>query len=185
MTGVYDGHSGDGGYVLAHRGEHLTITGSGYFRIRWQVMFTERPGHLQMPSWTGLGGKLFHVASGGGHRLDDQQPDQPGPSWMGNPTEGYAVLPPGAQQMWQNEFYYVDGSITLHQNETGADYNLQLLPVTRTELMDDLNQSPSEPHPLRYGVVRDTGWDDAPVPQYLTRATPAEPRSVPQRSEVG
>ena len=185
MNGVFDTRSPDGGFMLVHRGEHLTITGRGYFRIRWQVMFTERPGHLQMPSWTGLDGRLFHVASGGGYRLDDQQPDQPGKSWMGNPTQGHTVLPAGAQQMWQNEFYYLDGAVTLNQNETGADYNLQLLPMTRAEVVDDLNQPPSASSlPVRYGLVRDTGRNDAPLPQYVTRSTPAEPRSVPQRSDV-
>jgi hypothetical protein len=36
----------------------------------------------------------------------------------------------------------------------------------------------------RYGLVRDTGGDDTPVPQYVTRSTPADPATVPQRSRV-
>jgi hypothetical protein len=36
----------------------------------------------------------------------------------------------------------------------------------------------------RCGLVRDTGGDDTPVPQYLTRATPADPATVPQESRV-
>ncbi|WP_159106715.1 hypothetical protein [Streptomyces rishiriensis] len=36
----------------------------------------------------------------------------------------------------------------------------------------------------RYGLVRDTGRDDAPVPQYVTRETPSDPATAPQRSDV-
>jgi RNA polymerase sigma factor (sigma-70 family) len=187
MMGKYDSGSSHGSYAMVHRGEQLTITGRGYFQVRWQVIYTERAGHLQMPSWTGLRGKLFHVASGGGHRMDDPVPgatDQPH-TWMGDPRDGVTVLPPGAQQMWQNEFYYVDGTVTLHQNETGADYNLFLVPVTRTQIADDVGQSPSSSaHPVRYGLVWDTGKDDTPVPQYLTRTTPADPIAVAQRTKV-
>lgn len=56
--------------------------------------------------------------------------------------------------------------------------------MTRPEIIDDLTQSPSTSLPLRYGLVRDTGHDNAPVPQYVTRSTPPEPRSVPQHSDV-
>jgi RNA polymerase sigma factor (sigma-70 family) len=189
MAGRYDPGSSDGStYGMVHRGEQLTISGQGYFRIRWQVVYTERAGHLQMPSWTGLEGRLFHVASGGGHRMDDWIPgttDQPPHTWMGDPRDGYAAPPAGAQQMWQNEFYYLDGTVTLHQNETGADYNLFALRVTRAQIIDDVDQSPSSPaHPVRYGLVRDTGKADAPVPQYLTRATPADPTTVPQHTKL-
>jgi hypothetical protein len=37
---------------------------------------------------------------------------------------------------------------------------------------------------VRYGLVRDTGTDAAPVPQYLTRSTPANVATVPQHSQV-
>lgn len=37
---------------------------------------------------------------------------------------------------------------------------------------------------IRYGLVRDTGKDTAPVPQYVTRETPTDPATVAQRSRV-
>ncbi|MGW2745640.1 hypothetical protein [Streptomyces sp. NPDC001450] len=37
---------------------------------------------------------------------------------------------------------------------------------------------------IRYGLVRDDGKDSAPVPQYVTRTTPTDPATVPQRSRV-
>ena len=64
-----------------------------------------------MPTWTGLKGKLFHVASGGGRRMDDPLAGSDGgTTGMGGPATGYTVLPAGTQQMWQNEYFYLDGT---------------------------------------------------------------------------
>lgn len=171
------------GYQIVHRGESVTIRGQGYFTVHWQVMFAQRPGLLTMPSWTGLRGKLFHVASGGGHRMDDPDPGTSG-TWMGNAADGLIVLPAGAQQMWQQEFYYLDGSVTVHLNETAADYNLDVWPSSWAAVTSDVTTPPSSGShgPRRFGLVRDDGLDTAPVPQYATRAEPADPLSVPQRS---
>ncbi|MGW3448614.1 sigma-70 family RNA polymerase sigma factor [Streptomyces sp. NPDC001076] len=175
------------GYQLVHRGDTVVLRGKGYFTVHWDVMYGLRPGLLTMPSWTGLRGRLFHVASGGGHRMDDRQPGAAaGGTWMGNRQQGLITLPPGAQQMWQNEYYYLDGSVTLHLNETQADYNLDVLPSSWQQTADDI-ASPPAPHSAdreRYGLVRDTGRDDAPVPQYTTRSTPTDAGTVPQRSAV-
>ncbi len=171
---------------LTHRGERVTFTGRGYFRVRWQVLPGQRPGALAMPTWTGLRGKLFHVASGGGRRLDDVTPGSTdGTTWMGGPATGTTVLPTGTQQMWQNEYFWLDGSVTLHQNERGADYNLFAQASRLDQVTDDVATPPDAGAGIvRYGLVRDTGGDTAPVPQYLTRARPADPATVPQRSRV-
>ncbi|MFE6157994.1 RNA polymerase sigma factor [Streptomyces sp. NPDC056486] len=159
--------------VMVHRGDTVTLRGCGYALVRWQILPGERAGALVMPTWTGLQGKLFHVASGGGRRMDDQMPtatDRPH-TWMGSPATGFTVLPEGAQQMWQNEYYYVDGEVTLRQNERGADYNLIVQPTDRAAVTGDITQPPDPARGVvRYGYVRDTGTDAAPVPQYLNRA---------------
>ena len=189
MSGGYAKQEAHGTFLLSHRGEYLTISGRGYFALGWQIdYFTRGPGQIRMPTWTGLKGRLFHVASGGGHRMDDAKPGAAhGDTWMGDPGRGYSTLPPGAQQMWQNEYYYLDGTVTLHLNERGTDYNLIAGPATRKSIVDDITQPPS-PDPatgrVRFGLVRDTGADDAPVPQYLTRDNPADPTAVPQHSQV-
>lgn len=171
--------------VLAHNSDTVTLKGRGYFRIRWQIGTTGgRIGVLNPASWTGLRGKLFHVASGGGRRMDDQFPGTTdGQSGMGSRTTGYDTLPPGAQQMWQNEYYYLDGEVTLHNNESPADYSLIVEPRTWDEINADIHSGPPQ-GTIRYGVVRDTGNDSAPVPQYVTRSTTADPRTVSQRSSV-
>ncbi|MFC8142697.1 sigma-70 family RNA polymerase sigma factor [Streptomyces paradoxus] len=171
--------------VMQHRGDRLTLTGRGYVLVRWQISPKSRPGALVMPSWTGLKGRLFHVASGGWRRMDDPLPGAPNgyATGMGGPDIGYAVLPPGTQQMWQNEYFYLDGTVTLTQNERGCDYGLTVFPSDRDAVVRDINEGPAD-GAIRYGLVRDTGTDSAPVPQYVTRSAPADPATVPQRSRV-
>ena len=85
--------------------------------------------------------------------------------------------------MWQNEYFHLDGSVTLTVNERGADYGLSVFPTTWDAVEKDIATGPAQ-GAKRYGLVRDTGKDSAPVPQYLTRTTPADPATVPQRSRV-
>ncbi|MFD8812003.1 RNA polymerase sigma factor [Streptomyces sp. NPDC059627] len=170
--------------VLNHRGDSVTLSGQGYVLVRWQISPQYRAGSLVMPSWTGLKGKIFHVASGGGRRMDDRvSTTDTTATGMGNSAVGYAVLPSGAQQMWQNEYFYVDGSVTLTQNERGADYGLGVLPSSWDAVEKDVLYGPPE-GATRYGLVRDDGEDSAPVPQYLTRSVPADAATVAQRSRV-
>ncbi|MFI6856279.1 RNA polymerase sigma factor [Streptomyces sp. NPDC050416] len=171
--------------VMQHRGDSVTLSGRGYVLVRWQISPHARPGGVVMPTWTGLKGKLFHVASGGSRRMDDPLPGAPNGyvTGMGGPDIGYAVLPPGTQQMWQNEYFYVDGTVTLTQNERGCDYGIAVFPSNWEAVEKDVDTGPAH-GAIRYGLVRDTGTDSAPVPQYVTRATPADPATVPQRSRV-
>ncbi|MGC0337514.1 RNA polymerase sigma factor [Streptomyces sp. SLBN-8D4] len=170
--------------VLNHRGDGVQLTGRGYVLVRWQISPQYRAGGLVMPAWTGLKGELFHVASGGGRRMDDRvSATDPTATGMGNATVGYAVLPAGTQQMWQNEYFYVDGSVNLTVNERGADYGLSVFPSSRDAVEKDITTGPDQ-GVTRYGLVRDTGRDDAPVPQYVTRSTPVDAATVVQRSRV-
>nr|WSY51362.1 sigma-70 family RNA polymerase sigma factor [Streptomyces sp. NBC_00886] len=170
--------------TMNHRGDNVTLSGQGYVLVRWQVSPQYRSGALVMPSWTALKGKLFHVASGGGRRMDDPVGTTDATATgMGNSTTGYDVLPTGTQQMWQNEYFYVDGSVTLTVNERGADYGLNVFPTTWDAVDKDITTGPAQ-GATRYGLVRDTGKDNTPVPQYVTRTTPADPATVAQRSRV-
>ncbi|WP_234383394.1 sigma-70 family RNA polymerase sigma factor [Streptomyces dysideae] len=172
--------------VMEHRGDSVTLSGQGYVLVRWQIAPHDRPGGLVMPSWTGLKGKLFHVASGGGRRMDDVVGDGSDRGYvtgMGGPDIGYTVLPEGAQQMWQNEYFYVDGSVTLTVNERGASYGLSVFPTDWDAVTKDITTGPDQ-GAIRYGLVRDEGDDTTPVPQYVTRATPADAATVDQRSRV-
>jgi hypothetical protein len=117
--------------------------------------------------------------------MDDEQ--APGVTWMGSSETGFVRLPSGHQQRWQNEFYYIDGSVTVHNNDSGggADVDFTVMPKTWEEVWADISAKPDRARGiLRYGLTRDTGDDLAPVPQYLTRKQPADPALVPQRSQV-
>ncbi|SES16741.1 RNA polymerase sigma factor, sigma-70 family [Streptomyces sp. yr375] len=176
--------SGGAHATMNHRGDNVTLSGRGYVLVRWQISPQYRAGGLVMPTWTGLKGKLFHVASGGGRRMDDPvNGADAAATGMGSAATGYAVLPSGAQQMWQNEYFYLAGTVTLTVNERGADYGLNVFPTTWDAVEKDLTTGPDQ-GATRYGLVRDTGDDDTPVPQYVTRATPADPATVAQRSRV-
>ncbi|TQJ56038.1 RNA polymerase sigma factor [Streptomyces sp. SLBN-115] len=176
--------SGGAHATMNHRGDGVTLSGQGYVLVRWQISPQYRSGALVMPSWTGLKGKLFHVASGGGRRMDDPvSATDTTVTGMGSKATGYTVLPSGTQQMWQNEYFYLAGSVTLTVNERGADYGLNVFPTTWDAVEKDVTSGPGR-GAGRYGLVRDTGEDDTPVPQYLTRETPADPATVPQTSRV-
>jgi RNA polymerase sigma factor (sigma-70 family) len=175
--------------VMEHRGDTVVLKGRGYVRVRYQISYWTRAGGMVMPTWSGLDGKLFHVASGGLRRMDDDKPTAPaGHTWMGEPGTGYTVLPAGAQQFWQNEFFYLDGEVSLTNQERGADYSVIVLALTRQQVVDDVSAPPpSDPAAsgwVRYGVVRDTGDDGAPVPQYVTREATIDPAKVPQASRL-
>ncbi|WP_314219083.1 RNA polymerase sigma factor [Streptomyces zaehneri] len=176
--------SGGAHATMNHRGDGVTLSGQGYVLVRWQISPQYRPGALVMPSWTGLKGKLFHVASGGGRRMDDPVgATDTTATGMGSKATGFAVLPSGTQQMWQNEYFYLAGSVTLTVNERGADYGLNVFPTTWDAVRKDVITGPGQ-GAGRYGLVRDTGEDGTPVPQYVTRETPADPATVPQASRV-
>ena len=187
-TGKYVPTSSSNRYLLQHNGEYLTLRGQGYLMIRWQIVYTAgRVGQIAMPTWTGLSGKLFHVASGGSRRMDDvlSGSGSSASTGMGSPSTGFDTVPTGAQQMWQNEYYYLDGTVVLHQNQGWAEAGFIVEPTTSQQITTDVNTSPgSAGWVLRYGLVRDTGNDDAPVPQYATRGNPINPADVPQHSEV-
>ncbi|MEV6539640.1 sigma-70 family RNA polymerase sigma factor [Streptomyces sp. NPDC051665] len=170
--------------TMNHRGDNVTLSGQGYVLVRWQISPQYRNGALVMPSWTALKGKLFHVASGGGRRMDDPvSTTDTTATGMGSSTTGYDVLPTGTQQMWQNEYFYVDGSVTLTVNERGADYGLNVFPTTWDAVEQDITTGPTQ-GATRYGLTRDTGKDNTPIPQYLTRTTPTDPATVLQDSRV-
>jgi hypothetical protein len=104
---------------------------------------------------------------------------------MGSKSTGFDTLPTGAQQMWQNEYYYLDGTVVLHQNQGWAEAGFIVQSMTWQQITDDIDTAPSSASwVLQYGLVRDTGTDAAPVPQYLTWGNPSNPAKVPKHSEV-
>jgi RNA polymerase sigma factor (sigma-70 family) len=151
-------------WVLAHAGDSVTLRGSGYVRVQWDIVTSGPAGPLAMPTWTG--GTVVHVASGGGRRLDD-------------PVGGVTALagdslPTGVGPIWRDEFYYLDGTVTLRNNSGTASYRLDVTPVTWAQIDADLRQPPDPARGiLRYGIVRDTGGGTPSPPGRITTAVPA------------
>ncbi|WP_432877498.1 hypothetical protein ACQPYH_28845 [Kribbella sp. CA-245084] len=149
-----------GKWLLFYSNQSVTLSGKGYFQVRWEVAYFNRVGQLVMPTWTGQTGTLIHVASGGGHRMDDLVPSsattEPGQTWMGRPSTGYDTLPAGTPMIWQNEFYYLDGTVTLTNKEGSADYNLGVDVKSYTDVYNDINHAPqSGTSWIRYGASYD------------------------------
>src|SRR5437763_199507 len=144
-----------GKYLMFSRGQNVTIQGQGYFWLRWEIEYWRGCGVIAMPSWTGKSGTLIHVASGGGHRMDDQVPGQPaGTTWFGKTGGCYSSLPSGTPMIWQNEFYYLDGTVTITNNEKtngqNGMYNIAVNPQTYNNVYTDINTKG-----VRYGVSYD------------------------------
>ena len=105
--------------------------GQGYVLVRWQIspaVPAGRPGHAVLDRPEGQA-----LPCGLGRRPTHGRPDRSADgtaTGMGGPATGYTVLPAGTQQMWQNEYFYVDGTVTLTQNERGADYGITVFPST-------------------------------------------------------
>ena len=140
-------------YLLRDADEFVTLTGVGYFRVGWEIEHWKGGGVIALPAFSGLVGTLVHVASGGGHRLDDQVPDGlPGQTWLGGPRLDRAGPPPATPMLWEHEFYYLDGTVTYASRErTGSQrafYNLSVGAVSYAQVCADVN------HP----VDRSTGW---------------------------
>ncbi|EPE05324.1 ecf subfamily rna polymerase sigma factor [Ophiostoma piceae UAMH 11346] len=95
--------------------------GKGYFWARYGIALFDRIEPIIAPSWAGLSGKLFHVASNGGRRIDDLTGASPSCNWMGC-DGGQDTLLAGMQQMRQNNYFYLDGNVTLNNNEGWAGY---------------------------------------------------------------
>jgi hypothetical protein len=48
------------------------------------------------------------------------------------------TLPHDALRMWQNEFYWLDGAVTLHENHGAADYIWGVTHVTLEDASEDI-----------------------------------------------
>lgn len=97
-----------------------------------------------MPTWTGLQGHFFHVASGGGRVMTDKHPGTNCTRITLRCGHGEAItLPQSALQIWQIEFYWLDRTVTFHENEGAADYNLGVTSVTWDVSEDTMEQQPS------------------------------------------
>ncbi|WP_416463628.1 hypothetical protein [Sphingomonas sp. VDB2] len=126
-----------GKYLLFHDGEFITLSGRGYFQIRTEIEYWHRSGEIKPIRFRGQKGNLLHVASGGGRRLDDEWPSEPGRNAFGRPGMKRSYMASGARIPWLNEYYYLDGSVTLRLSESNlGTINYGVAPVDYREVRE-------------------------------------------------
>lgn len=162
-----------GTWLLFHRGDTVTLQGKGYFLVRWEIEYWRGTGVVSMPTYTDQQGTFLHVGSGG-HRMDAPFPGgEAGQTWMGKPSTGYETLPAGTPMIWVNEYYYLDGTVTItcQEAEDGKNgrYNLGIAPKTWQQVESG----------VRPGVVLDASTVNSPS------AAPSASASASARSDTG
>jgi hypothetical protein len=115
--------SDDTEWQLVRRGQYVSLEGQGYLNLRWQIEYRAKAGLITPPLFSAVSGTWLHVGGGGGKNLGDPEPGTSG-TFMGNPEEGISFMPEGVPTPWQNEFYYLDGQVTIELNETDGLYNI-------------------------------------------------------------
>ncbi|NKI73277.1 DUF1349 domain-containing protein [Dickeya sp. CFBP 2040] len=182
--------SKEGKYLLLHAGEHLTLTGQGYFLMHWELNYFNRGGTLlaeNAPLVTTTQGFIKKVALTDRYAPDYRLDGIPGRSavWnagiqtsTGNPMVPFTVGPPANNgeimpSLWLNEIFYLDGTVTLTQREGPVDYDISITPLTLTEVNNRLAATRHRINAatLRNGISLDpyTGEDTPPSsPDSLT-----------------
>ncbi len=163
-----------GKYLMFYRGDSITLSGQGYFLMRWETAYFNRVGELVMPTFTNLSGTLLHVANADGRNDDLLNLDpskEAGETLLGRPSVGYQTLPPGTPMIWNNQYFYLDGTVTINQNERGADYNLGITPVSWSQMHADVTRPVlSSTKIVRPGVSYDP-YNGATTPAAPTELT--------------
>ncbi|MGM3162641.1 fibronectin type III domain-containing protein [Dickeya undicola] len=182
--------SKEGKYLLLHAGEHLTLTGQGYFLMHWELNYFNRGGTLlaeNAPLVTTTQGVVKKVALTGRYAPDYPLDGEPGRSavWnagiqtsTGNPLVPFSVGPAAGNgevmpSLWLNEIFYLDGTATFTQREGDVDYDISITPLTLTDVNNRLaaTHHRANAKTLRDGVSLDPyiGEDKPPAsPDSLT-----------------
>jgi hypothetical protein len=135
ISSMVENGSGDQ-WLLLRRGQYVTLTGQGYLNLRWQIEYRSKAGLITPPSFEAISDLFFHVGGGGGKNLGDPEPGTTG-TFMGNAEEGLSYMPEGVPTPWQNEFYYLDGEVTITQQESDGLYNITVLTQSYEDLISE------------------------------------------------
>ncbi|HEX2593693.1 MAG TPA: hypothetical protein VHL34_19495 [Rhizomicrobium sp.] len=146
-----------GDWLLLHGNDTITLAGRGYFRVRLEVEHWKKIGVIEPLRFVGSRGRIIHVASGGGITLTDPFPGRRRETLLGTPDR-HSELEKPSEQRWRNEYFYLDGEVTLTLHEGGglAATNYGISPVTRGQILEDVTHKyDPEKLWLRPGVIRD------------------------------
>gem|GEM_PF-3502444 len=110
-------------WAVIHNSEFITLRGQGYFALRWYVNFSQNPGEIVPPLIEKEDGTFLRVGGGGEANMGDPLLGSTG-TRMGSLEEGLSYMADGVATPWKNEFYYLDGGVTIVNTELGGSYNL-------------------------------------------------------------
>ncbi|PWY75758.1 hypothetical protein BO83DRAFT_387770 [Aspergillus eucalypticola CBS 122712] len=138
--------------------EPVTLRGTGYLRLRWEVEYWKHSGSaadiIMKPNGTWL-----PVAGGGGYQMGDDSPapycnDPRGNCFTGpgGDTDGYVWFTNG-HNPWHSEYYWLDGGVYLQTQEGPGDYNVGVSPITIDDILSDINTNINAAY--HYGVSFD------------------------------
>jgi hypothetical protein len=120
-------------WELFKRGEYVDLSRTGYMRVRWEVENWQGVGPLYEPTFNQVVGTLLFVAGGGNFQWQDAYDGAclHGTGCVnrtGASKYGYSYFPDGSD-LWINMYYYLDGSVTITNHESGGDYNVGVEPI--------------------------------------------------------
>ncbi|KAH8888141.1 hypothetical protein GQ53DRAFT_768024 [Thozetella sp. PMI_491] len=146
-----------GTYLLFHNTDYVTLKGTGYVLLRWEVEYWQRAGVTTDVSITTTG--TFKLVAGGGGM---QHADHPAPfcndpsgvcyNATGGTTYGYTWFTNLANH-WHNEYYWLDGQVTLQTREGTGLYNVGVNITTYNQMLSEINTVYASPY--RIGVSFD------------------------------
>ncbi|KAI1400812.1 hypothetical protein F4819DRAFT_509083 [Hypoxylon fuscum] len=147
----------DGKYLLFHNTDYVTLRGTGYVRIRWEVEYWMRAGATGDLTITPTGSFIL-TAGGGGFQYADNNPvpfcNAPSGTGCANATGStetgytYGFL----TNHWHNEYYWLDGDVTVKTNEGTGLYNVALKVVTFDDMLAEINDAYASPNRIGHAL---------------------------------
>ncbi|ORY60263.1 uncharacterized protein BCR38DRAFT_444436 [Pseudomassariella vexata] len=147
-----------GTYLLFHNSDFVTLRGTGYVRVRWEVEYWMRAGPTGDLTITPTGSFIL-TAGGGGFQYADNNPAP----FCNSPSGTSCVNATGSDETgytygflknhWHNEYYWLDGDVTVHTNEGTGLYNVALAVVSFDDMLAEINDA--YPSPNRIGHALD------------------------------
>ncbi|KAI1417221.1 hypothetical protein F5Y13DRAFT_82042 [Hypoxylon sp. FL1857] len=155
-----------GTWEVFKRGEYVTLKGTGYIRVRWEVEYWQGVGPIYEPSFDGISGTFLFVAGGGGYQMTDTPQGYPQGTGYQNFTSAnefrYSYFPDGYNP-WHNMYYYLDGEVTITNHEAGGLYNVGVQAYSYDNIMSDINTAPaSSGNLIKYGYSYDPAEGSCP-----------------------